>query len=99
RSKLEQYKAFSRYPFITRDIAMWVPTGTTPESVISLIKTEGGGLLVRTDLFDTFVKGDKTSLAFRLVFQSFDKTLTDDEVSAVMTPLTAALQSQGFEIR
>lgn len=99
RSKLEQYKAFSKYPFITRDIAMWVPTGVAPESVMEIIAGACGPLLTRVDLFDTFVKGDKTSLAFRLVFQSFDKTLTDDEIAAIMAPLTAKLQQRGFEIR
>jgi phenylalanyl-tRNA synthetase beta subunit len=99
RSRLEQYKAFSKYPFISRDIAMWVPTGTTPETVFGIMAEIGGPLLTRIDLFDTFVKGDKTSLAFRLIFQSFDKTLTDDEVAAIMTPLTAALTEHGFEIR
>lgn len=98
-SKLLRYKAFSRYPFIVRDIAMWVPTGTTPESVIEILKAHGTTLLTRTELFDTFVKGEKTSLAFRLVFQSFEKTLTDDEVNTIMTAATGALTERGFEIR
>lgn len=98
-SALLRYKTFSRYPFIVRDIAMWVPTGTTPESVLEILTSNGGALLTRTELFDTFVKGEKTSLAFRLVFQSFEKTLTDDEVNAIMTGVTAALTAKGFEIR
>ncbi len=98
-SKLLRYKTFSRYPFIVRDVAMWVPTGTTAESVLELLRARGGELLVRTELFDTFVKGERTSLAFRLVFQSFDKTLTDEEVNAVMSGVTSALSDMGFEIR
>ncbi len=98
-SKLLRYKPFSKYPFIIRDIAMWVPTGTTPESVTEILVAHGTVLLVRTELFDTFVKGEKTSLAFRLVFQSFDKTLTDEEISTVMANVVTALQSHGFEIR
>ncbi len=98
-STLDRYKTFSRYPFIVRDIAMWVPTGTMADSVLETIRSQGGPLLMRTELFDTFVKGDKTSFAFRLVFQSFDKTLTDDEVNAIVATTTTALQAQGFEIR
>ncbi len=98
-SELLRYKTFSRYPFIVRDIAMWVPTGTAPESVLEILKTNGGPLLMRAELFDTFVKGEKTSLAFRLVFQSFEKTLTDEDVQAIMTTITTVLQGKGFEIR
>lgn len=98
-STLVMYKAFSKYPFVVRDIAMWVPTGTTPDSVIEILTTNGTSLLTRAELFDTFVKGEKTSLAFRLVFQSFEKTLTDEEVNAIMATITAALQARGFEIR
>jgi phenylalanyl-tRNA synthetase beta chain len=98
-SKLQRYKTFSRYPFVVRDVAMWVPTGTTAESVLEILNAHGTALLRRTELFDTFVKGEKTSLAFRLVFQSFEKTLTDEEVNSIMTTVTAALTAQGFEIR
>jgi phenylalanyl-tRNA synthetase beta chain len=98
-SVLERYRAYSRYPAIVRDIAMWVPTGTTPESVFSVLREEGGPLVVRTELFDTFEKGERTSLAFRIVFQSFEKTLTDDEVNTTMKSVTTALQEKGFEIR
>ncbi len=98
-SALLRYKTFSRYPFIVRDIAMWVPTGTTPESVLEILAAQSGPLLVRSELFDTFVKGEKTSLAFRLVFQSFEKTLTDDEINTIMSLVTAALTAKGFEIR
>lgn len=98
-SRLERYKSFSRYPFVVRDIAMWVPAGTEPESVIELIRGDEGELLVRLALFDTFTKGDRTSLAFRLVFQSMEKTLTDEEVSAVMERIHATLRERGFEIR
>jgi phenylalanyl-tRNA synthetase beta subunit len=39
------------------------------------------------------------SLAYRLIFQSFDRTLTDDEANAAMEKVYAALKVKGFEIR
>jgi phenylalanyl-tRNA synthetase beta chain len=93
------YKAFSRYPFIVRDIALWVPKDTEPVEVREVILANAGALVQRIDLFDTFVKGERTSLAFRIVFQSFDKTLTDVEVNAVMDRVQAALKAKGYEIR
>ena len=60
---------------------------------------KGGDLLQKSYLFDEFTKGEKTSLAFRLVFQSFERTLEDKEVNAIMEKVSAAFRSQGFEIR
>jgi len=98
-SETVRYEPFSRYPYVVRDIAMWTPTGTDANAVISLIKENGGGLLVRCEKFDEFTKGDRTSYAFRLIFQSFEKTLTDAEVNVVMEKISAVLKAKGFEIR
>ncbi len=50
-------------------------------------------------LFDRFEKADKVSLAFRLIFQSAERTLTDEEVNMLMEKVYAALKEKGFEIR
>lgn len=105
------YKPFSAYPFVLRDIAAWAPAGTTAESFAELIEKAAGALLVRTDLFDQFTQpirpdgaghtggGSRTSYAFRLVFQSPEKTLTDLAVNELMERVYAACREAGFEIR
>ena len=93
------FVAYSVYPFISRDIALWVPEGHEAESVMSVIREEAGELLVRLTLFDTFTKEGKTSFAFRLVFQSMERTLTDQEVHTVMEKVTIACQNNGFTVR
>ncbi|MDO8575938.1 MAG: phenylalanine--tRNA ligase subunit beta [bacterium] len=98
-SNTERYQPFSRYPFIVRDIALWTPAGTEPEAVLAVIRAQAGELLVRSELFDRFEKSGKTSLAFRLVFQSFEKTLTDAEANAVMEKVYAAVKERGWEVR
>ena len=94
-----RYESFSRYPYIVRDIAMWTPAGTDANVVQKLIKENGSELLVRCAKFDEFTKGDKTSYAFRLIFQSFEKTLTDAEVNEIMETVSSVLKGKGFEIR
>lgn len=94
-----QYQAYSKYPFIVRDIALWTPTGTNPEDVLAVIAPEAGDLLVRKSHIDTYEKADKVSLAFRLVFQSFEKTLTDEEVAEVMKRVTEVVTKKGWEVR
>lgn len=99
RYTLGAFVAFSAYPFIARDIALWVPAGTEARDVMALIRESAGELLVRLDQFDQFDKEGRISYAFRLVFQSVDRTLTDDEVSTVMQSVSSTLTAQGFEIR
>lgn len=97
---LGAYKPFSLYPFITRDIALYVPKGTDAISVAEIILSAGGDLLAKSPYqFDKFEKGEKISLAFNLVFQSKERTLTDDEVNGIMAKITSALAAQGYEVR
>ena len=41
----------------------------------------------------------KTSYAYRLVFQSFDKTLSDDDIAPVMQQIEQAIVKKGWEVR
>ena len=98
--QLGAYKSFSVYPFIVRDIAFWVPKATDAMSVAKLIHDTAGSLLHQTPYkFDEFQKGEKTSLAFRLIFQSPERTLTDDEINGIMKGISDALTSSGYEVR
>ncbi len=97
---LTAYRPFSPYPFVLRDIAMFTPTGSgSKEEAETVIKEHVGPLLARLRLFDEFKKGEKTSYAFRLVFQSMERTLTDVEVGKIMEEVTKALTEKGYEIR
>ncbi len=98
-SNTTRYQSFSKYPYIVRDIAMWVLGDTQEATILDIIRETAGSLLVRREKFDEFKKDGKTSYAFRLVFQSFDTTLTDFDVHERMISITAALQALGFEIR
>ncbi|MCX6788025.1 MAG: hypothetical protein NT108_02600 [Candidatus Kaiserbacteria bacterium] len=99
RYTLGAYKPFSVYPFITRDIALWVPSGTEVSTIESVIRENAGELLARLDQFDQFEKEGRVSYAFRLVFQSRERTLTDDEVNDIMEKISAALRAALFEVR
>lgn len=98
-SKTERYKPFSKYPFIVRDIAMWVASAATEEQVLAALREAAGPLLVRSEKFDEFKKGEKTSLAFHLIFQSFEKTLTDEEANEAMEHVYKAVKEKGWEVR
>ncbi len=98
-SQAARYKTFSKYPYIVRDIAMWVPAGTDEAAVLAQIQKEAGELAHKVMQFDRFEKEGKVSLAYRVIFQSFDRTLTEVEVNEIMAKVGAILVDKGFEIR
>lgn len=99
RYELGAYKPFSVYPFIARDIALWVPSGTGVPEIESVIRESAGKLLIRLDQFDRFEKEGRVSYAFRLVFQSDERTLTDEEVNKIMDKIASELTAKGYEVR
>lgn len=99
RYELGAYQPFSAYPFVLRDIAAWTPTIVNVTEFLMIIQKICGPLLVRADLVDRFQKDGRTSLAARLVFQSFERTLTDEEVNSVMAELTDHFSGVGYSVR
>lgn len=98
--EFEYFKPWSSYPFIVRDIAVWVPEGTDRMQLVSIYKELGTSLLIcEPRLFDSFTKEGRTSFAYRLVFQSEEKTLTDEEINNIMTKITEKIISLGWEVR
>ena len=52
------------------------------------------------EFFDEFKKDNKISYAFRLVFQSYDRTLTDSEVNEIMNKIIEKIQEhKDWQIR
>jgi hypothetical protein len=98
-SAASRYQAFSKYPYIVRDVAFWTPAGADMKAIEQDIKKGAGELCVKASLFDQFQKGERTSYAFRLVFQSFERTLTEAEVNQIMEKVYASLKATGFDIR
>ncbi len=96
----EAFSMWSLFPFIARDVAVWVPENIKSEEVAKVIKENAGDLVVRgPELFDEFKKGEKVSFAFRIVFQSDGRTLTDAEINEVMDKVKSALGNAGWEVR
>lgn len=102
-NKTPRYKPFSPYPFVLRDIAVFVPKDIKNEELLKVIINKGTDLLTSFRLFDVFTKefpdGEKTSYAYRLVFQSHEKTLTDEEVNAIMNQINESINNLGWQVR
>src|SRR3989344_3598285 len=103
-SEEKEFRLISKFPSVVRDIALLVPLDTSVEAVSSIIENTAGEMLIDSDLFDIYEGGslpeDKKSLAFRLVFQSHEQTLRDDEVDKIMEKTKSELEKNlEWEVR
>ncbi len=100
----KEYLPPSKYPAVMRDLALIVDLNTKVIQVMNAINAVAGGLIRDIDLFDVY-QGDnlpqgKKSLAFRLIYQSEDRTLTDQEVNQLHQKVIQSLEKEsGWEVR
>lgn len=95
-----EYEPVSKYPAVIRDIAVFVPMEIKVERVLDVIENTAGELLEDTDLFDIYERENDKSLAFHLIFQAKDRTLTDEEVNGIMEKIFTAIEANpDWEVR
>ncbi|ANZ63866.1 phenylalanine--tRNA ligase subunit beta [Secundilactobacillus paracollinoides] len=83
--KANQYEPISKYPAVTRDIALLVDRAVTNDEILAKIRKHGGAYLKSVKLFDVYAGKNlpvgKQSMAYTLTYQNPNDTLTDDEVN------------------
>jgi phenylalanyl-tRNA synthetase beta chain len=100
-----KFKKISSYPYMVRDIAVFTPDGTKAEQVLEIIQKEAGELMIKNRLFDEFTKvfpdgTKKISYGYRIIFQSYEKTLSDEEVNKIIEKITAKMNGNpGWQVR
>jgi phenylalanyl-tRNA synthetase beta chain len=94
---IPQYQALPKYPAITRDLALLVDNAIPATRIISTIQKAGGSLLKEVTIFDVYtgeqVPTGQKSIAFALVYQAQDRTLTDKEIEEVQKSILGELSS------
>ncbi len=85
----------SRQPLVRRDLAVLLPREEAAGRVLEAIRSTAGPHLVDVVVFDRYegpgVPEGRVSVAFRLVFQRQDRTLTDAEVTRASDRVVAML--------
>ncbi len=96
-------KNISRFPPVRRDLAVLVDEGVTVQALLDAMRSENLPKVVDLAIFDVYrgkgVEQGKKSLAFRVLLQDTEKTLTDNEIEENVALLVAALQREGAQLR
>jgi phenylalanyl-tRNA synthetase beta chain len=98
------YREISRYPPVHRDLAFILDESVPAGAIADAIAGIGGDLVESVILFDVFhgdpIPKGKKSLAFSVDFRAPDRTLTDEEVEAVVRTIVQRVSSeQGGQLR
>lgn len=96
----QKFIPWSEYPFIFRDVSFWAEKEITESEFVGMIKESLTELCVKGPyLIDTFSKEGRYSYAFRFVFQSYEKTLTEQDVESDWDKIIETIKEKGFKIR
>lgn len=92
------YRPLPKFPAVTRDMAFVVPEHVSVAAIDRTIKEVGGQLLKEVWLFDVYqgkqIPEGHRSLAYSMTYQAEDRTLTDEEVSALHEKIQQKLQEK-----
>jgi phenylalanyl-tRNA synthetase beta chain len=85
-----EYKPINRFPVVSRDISMIVPSEVKYAEIEILVKKIGGELVNNVLLFDRFEA--KNSMAIRIEMSAKDRTLESAEIDAAMERIVLKLE-------
>ena len=92
----KEYKPITRFPVTIRDIALVMDASVTNQQVLNIFK--GFSLITQVTLFDVYVGGQipagKKQLAYRLTYQSPNRTFTDEEVNKIQQQVLKKLTAE-----
>jgi len=92
------------FPPVREDLAVVVDEDIPAAEVEAVIRKAGGKRLVDVRLFDVYrgeqIGAGKKSLAYRLTYQDYEKTLTDKDAAKIRKRIVKALQRElGAQLR
>lgn len=94
QQSLPEYSEVSRFPAVVRDLALVVDQGQSAEALQVGLIAAAPAFVREVVLFDVYqgkgIEPEKKSLAFRVVMQDTEKTLSDGEVDAAVVKMIDA---------
>jgi phenylalanyl-tRNA synthetase beta chain len=98
------YKAFSKYPLVRRDIAVEIADDIPVQTLLRSLRNGRSSIVEDVAVFDLYrgkgIGSGKKGLAFRVLLQDTQKTLTDAEVDSAVAGLREILEKEyGAKLR
>jgi phenylalanyl-tRNA synthetase beta chain len=95
---LPVYRETSRQPLVRRDLSVEVPESVNAQAMLDALRKYAQRHVFEVALFDVYrgkgIDSDKKSIAFKVLLQDTDKTLTDAEVETAIGQMLHVLQEQ-----
>lgn len=98
------FHTVTKFPSVSRDIAMLVAETVTNQEIVTVIQSAAGKFLTDIQLFDVYqgknIEEGHKSMAYSLTFENPEATMTDEEINRSMTKIEKALsETVGANIR
>ena len=102
--RIPKFGEIAKFPPVRRDIALIVDENVTSAAMLATLRESAPEMVTELAIFDLYsgkgIDSGKKSLAFRVLIQDTQKTLTDQEVETVITRLTQVLSDRfGAKLR
>ena len=95
-------KPYSKFPSLERDFSFLIPKDMAYAKVKSIILSVLPKEVVEfypIDIYESDELKGNISLTIRFVIQSFQKTLNDDDINAIISPILKKLNENNIELR
>jgi len=98
KRKINAFSSLSKFPAVTRDLAVMVDESVSAQSIIDAIKEKQIAILNEVEIFDIYqgenLAQGKKSVALSLVLQDKEQTLTESLTNQVMDDVLNTLQEK-----
>ena len=95
---VQGFEAIPSFPASNRDLAVVVDDAAPVNELVDTISRSGGKLLKSVEVFDIYkgkpIDDGKKSVAFNLIFQSEERTLTDKDTQKSFDKILKQLENK-----
>ncbi len=95
---LPAYRITSKFPPVWRDLAVIFDENTPYQAILDAVQTQKPAIVSAFVVFDIYrgagIENGKKSLAFRMLVQDTEKTLTDAEVDSAVSEIIKILKNK-----
>ena len=98
-----KFKAIAKFPSVTRDLALVVSKDINADTVINIIKRNGGAFIKEVNVFDVYTDAsllnNSKSIAVKLTLLNENATLKDQEINETIEKIKIALLKENIHLR